>query len=291
MKSSHSNLNPDGKMQSWKPADLYENLLDLGSTANDGIPESLFGKPQKSSLGEKLGGGLLKNDTTLNPTVWSPGELSAPHTEKTPEKWEPAVRYATAANATDVATQIIVDARRQADEIIHQSEISAKSIQEQAYQDGWNASLGELRNHFDTARNLIQETSDWRDELLKQSETMILTLVKDISLKLFGDGYVLDKDTLQQTFNRVLENARSLGNLRIYVNPEDAGLLGPYWRELQESITTHKIEVVPSSSIARGGCYVNGQWGSADGRIETQLKAIIDTLEPEENDVVDVNPE
>jgi len=82
-----------------------------------------------------------------------------------------------------------------------------------------------------------------------------------------------------------------LGNLRIYVNPEDAGLLGPYWRELQESITTHKIEVVPSSSIARGGCYVNGQWGSADGRIETQLKAIIDTLEPEENDVVDVNPE
>jgi flagellar assembly protein FliH len=233
----------------------------------------------------------MKNDGEFNPSVWSPGELTAPRTEKNPAKWEPAVRYATAANATDVATQIIVDARRQADEIIRQSEATAKNIQEQAYQDGWNASLGELRNHFETAKNLIQETSDWREELLSQSESMILTLVKDISQKLFGEGYVLDKDTLQQTFNRVLENARSLGNLRIYVNPEDAGLLGPYWRELQESITSHKIEVVPSSSISRGGCYVNGQWGSADGRIETQLKAIIDTLEPEESNPNGENPE
>lgn len=282
MKSSR-NLTPDAdKVQSWLPMDLVQNLIELAlhEKTGSGEAERLFNQPS-GPVGDSRSGGLLKAGADSKLTTWTPGELALPRPEKPIAEWQPAIRYNTPANASDVATQIITDAQRQADEIIHAAEQGAKSVQEQAYQDGWNAALIEMNQHFSTAKSLISETIAWRDELLAQSEPMILELVNVISQKLFGEGFVLDRDTLQQTFNRVLENARSLGDLRVYVNPQDAVELGPYWRELQESITTHRIEIVPSNSISRGGCYVNGQWGSADGRIETQLKAIMQTLTPE----------
>lgn len=282
MKSSR-NINPNGKVQTWLPTELIQNLTELGLNdgTSDGEPKPLYETKRPATIAEKPSGGLLLAEAALDAAAWTPNEFISPRPEKPSQPWQPAVRYNTAATATEVATQIINDARRQADEIIHQAEAQAKNIQEQSYQDGWNSAMGEIKHHIETATSLIQETINWRDSLLAQSEPMVLDLIRTIAQKLFGEGFILDASTLQETFNNILDNARSLGNLRIYVNPEDSLLLGPYWRELQESITTHKVEVIPSASISRGGCYVNGQWGSADGRIETQLKAIMETLIPE----------
>lgn len=283
MKSSRS-INPNGTVQSWLPSDLVKNILDaaVGKDASDG--QALFSSSREGLIAEKSSGNLLKADIEVKPAAWMPGDFGSIQTERTSPKWQPAVRYHTPANAADAATQIILDARRQADEIVKTAEDNARSIQEQAYQDGWNASMSELQAHFTTARSLVQELYAWREELMQKSESMILDLVKNIAQKLFGEGFSLDASALQLTFTNVLDNARSLGNLRVYVNPDDATLLGPYWREFQESISNHQIEIIPSNSISRGGCYVNGQWGSADGRIETQLKAIMDALTPEENE-------
>ncbi len=280
MKSSRS-LNPNGTVQSWLPTDLVKNILDSATGKESNDPRPLFGSVQDGVIAEKSSGNLLKADVDVKPAAWMPGDFGAARVDHSNPKWQPAVRYNTPANAADAATQIILDARRQAEEIIRTAEDNAKSVQEQAYQDGWNTSMNELQAQFATAKSLVQELYAWREEVFTQSESMVLGLIKNIAQKLFGEGFTLDAATLQQTFTTVLDNARSLGNLRIYVNPEDATLLGPYWREYQESITNHQIEVIPSNSISRGGCYVNGQWGSADGRIETQLKAIMDTLTPE----------
>lgn len=278
------NLNPEGIVQNWLPTDLAQDLMELatGQKSGSGEASPLFGAPPPTINGEKSSGGVLKGDLDVQSAPWEPGHFGQDRLAKETSAWQPAVRYHTAANAADLATQLITDARRQADDIIRQAEQQAKSIQEQAYQDGWNTSMGELQGHFATAKSLVQETIAWRDELMSQSEPIILELVRNVAQKLFGEGFVLDSETLQSTFTRVLENARSLGNLRVYVNPDDATLLGPYWREYQESISSHQIEVIPSSSISRGGCYVNGQWGSADGRIETQLKALMETLTPQD---------
>ena len=83
--------------------------------------------------------------------AWIPSELNLPKPEKQVPQWQPAIRYNTAANAAEIATQMINDARRQADEIIHQAEVQAKSICEQSYQDGWNSSLEEIKTHMETA--------------------------------------------------------------------------------------------------------------------------------------------
>jgi flagellar assembly protein FliH len=283
MKSSH-NLNPPNKVQSWMPTDFIHNLLNNATREeNDtGEPRPLFEKNKPAPIADRQSGGMLQAELSRGLESWMPSEFNIPKPEKTALAWQPVVRYNAAVSAAEVSTQMINDARRQADEILRQAEMQANSIREQAYQDGWNNSVQETQKNIETTGSLIKETIAWRDSLYSLSEPMVLDLVRSIAQKLFGEGFLLDPEILQANFNRILENARSLGNLRIYVNPEDSVLLGPYWRELQESISSHKVEIIPSNSISRGGCYINGQWGSADGRIETQLKSIIDTLTPEE---------
>jgi flagellar assembly protein FliH len=284
MKSSRS-LNPPQQVQSWLPTDFLKNLAQLGSTESEttGEAKPLFTPAKPGLISDHSTGSLLKAEAGSEVTPWMPADFSQSRPEKQAQTFQPVIRYNTAANAAEVATQIILDARKQADEFMHLAELQAKSLHEQAYQQGLQEAMDEIHYQIDTSKKLVEETIHWRDEMMAQSEPMVLDLIRAIAQKMFGEGFVLDSATLQSTFNNILENARSLGNLRIYVNPEDSLLLGPYWRELQESITAHKVEVIPSNSISRGGCYVNGQWGSADGRIETQLKAIMDTLVPDQD--------
>ncbi|MCL4559613.1 MAG: FliH/SctL family protein [Chloroflexi bacterium] len=173
------------------------------------------------------------------------------------------------------------NARTQANEILANARIEAERIILQAHKEGWAAAETETSAMLETAKAIVDQVSAWREELLVQSETVVIGLVKEIGRKLFGDGLALDSTVLQQTFNRVMENARSLGDLSIYVHPDDATNLGAYWREFQVSISGHQIQIIPSTAIRRGGCFIEGQWGTVDGRIETQLKAIMDALSPE----------
>jgi flagellar biosynthesis/type III secretory pathway protein FliH len=286
MKSSR-NLNPLGKTpQAWIPVELSQSNMGINmkpAEKGDGKPVALFDIPSGPVGGNCTLPGVIKASRNVVLSEWLPGEFTSfPKTDTVNKPdWQASIKYPIPARPWDAAQELISDARTEAEQILRNAQQTAKGIQEQAYQDGWNSAMGEIKDRMVAATSLIQELSNWRDEMMSQSEQMILEIIRSIAQKMFGTGFELDRETLQVTFNRVLENARSLGNLRVYVNPEDASNLGPYWREFQESITSHTIEIIPSSSIARGGCYVNGQWGSADGRIETQVKAILDTFDNE----------
>jgi flagellar biosynthesis/type III secretory pathway protein FliH len=88
---------------------------------------------------------------------------------------------------------------------------------------------------------------------------------------MFGDGVKLDEMALQMNLNRVLENAKSLGNVRIFLNPSDAIRLDPSWKDYQGMLTGNKVIIVPSEGIKPGGCFVQGETGSIDARVEAQM--------------------
>lgn len=37
----------------------------------------------------------------------------------------------------------------------------------------------------------------------------------------------------------------------------------------------NKVEIASNESIKQGGCYIQGEWGTADALVETQLAAIL----------------
>lgn len=176
------------------------------------------------------------------------------------------------------AEAIIAQVRDQADEIVRTAQRQADEIKARAKADGLKAADAETKDLLCTANTIVEEVNAWRDDVFSKSEMMVLRLVIEIAQSIFGDGLPLDPETLGQAFERSLAEAKTLGDLRVYVHPEDAVALGPHWAQRRTSLSGQKIELVPSDIIKRGGCFVEGQYGSVDARVETQFQMAQDTL-------------
>jgi flagellar assembly protein FliH len=180
--------------------------------------------------------------------------------------------------AQERAEELIALAESKAEDVLQQAQESAGGTLRLAYEQGWQAAKEETEAQIGVANAIVDEVREWRDNLFRQGELMMLRLVIEIAQSIFGDGLPLDPETLGQAFTRALAEARTLGDLRVYVHPEDALVLGEHWAAQQTLMSGQRIELVSSDIIKRGGCFVEGQFGSVDGRVETQFQIAKDTL-------------
>ena len=82
-----------------------------------------------------------------------------------------------------------------------------------------------------------------------------------------------------ELFSRALMHARTMGCLRIFVHPGDASRLDPDWRDFQVTISGQRIQIVPTDSVHPGGCFIEGDHGAVDARIETRMGAVMSVFE------------
>ncbi|MCX8061745.1 MAG: FliH/SctL family protein [Anaerolineales bacterium] len=176
------------------------------------------------------------------------------------------------------AEQLLAEARLEAQRIVQEAEDQASLIHRQAYADGQAAANAEAQSMLKAARAIVDEVQKWKENLFEQGEMMMLRLVIEIAQTIFGDGLPLDPDTLGQAFARALSQAKSLGDLRVYLHPEDAAMLSAHWDKLQGVTAGQRVELIPSDLIKRGGCYIEGQYGTVDARVETQFQLATDAL-------------
>ncbi len=204
------------------------------------------------------------------------------------ERQQIAQERKAAQQALNEAKQTLQQAQAEAQSILSQARLQAAAkvdeanVQNNILQQSFNQKLAQIQEQvseqLNTARSIAEEARAWRDNLYRQGETVILQLVIRIGQALFSDGFVLDPSTLGRAFARALVEARMLGNLRVYVNPADAAQLSPYWLEQQATVSGQKIELVPSDSIKRGGCYIDGQFGAVDALVESQFQSVREAL-------------
>lgn len=275
-------------LQDWSPVefekeDLFSNELIYASAA------SFFGIKQgeKKEISKNL---VKANQGEVKYQSWQPGDMDFTNSNLDEDNlattsWEPFIEQP---NPRKVADQIILDAKVEAEKIINAANATVEKLSQEAYQKGIESAQTEMRESLQAAASVINVAREWREDMMNQAEPMIMDLVKKMAQKMFGDGIELDNAALQQHFASVMESARSLGDLRVYLNPADAILLGPDWREYQASILGNKVEIVSNDSIKQGGCYIQGEWGTADALVETQLAAILDQFseveQPEKGD-------
>jgi len=177
------------------------------------------------------------------------------------------------------AEEIILEARATADKVILQAQDEIDSEKQAGYEQGWNEARNELGEALKAVHGATEEVRQWRDALTSQGEPILVEMLKDIAQTMFGEGVRLDAEALQVNLNRVMEHAQKLGDLNIFLSRRDAELLDPSWSEYQLLITGNKVKIIPSEKIAPGGCIVKGSMGIVDGRVETQLAAVMNTIE------------
>jgi flagellar biosynthesis/type III secretory pathway protein FliH len=177
------------------------------------------------------------------------------------------------------AEEIILAAQAEADDVLLQVQSEIDEQKKEGYQQGRNEAHAEIENTMKAVRIMIEEVEVWKTEFMSEGEQILVEMLKDISRKMFGDGAKLDSQTLHTNLNRIMENARGLGVLKIFLNPNDAKLLDPSWGEQQMLSLGEQVKIVASGNILPGGCLIKGNIGTVDGRVETQLDTILKTFD------------
>ena len=174
--------------------------------------------------------------------------------------------------------EIILAAQAEADNVLLQAQSEIDVQKKEGFQQGRNEARLELEDALKATQIMVNEVGDWKSALIAQGEQILVEMLKEISRKMFGDGVELSKNILQTNLSRVMESVNGLGNLNIFINPKDARNLDSSWVDQYLLISGGQAKIIPSENITRGGCYVKGNIGTVDGRVETQLDAFFKTL-------------
>ncbi len=177
-----------------------------------------------------------------------------------------------------ISKEIIENAKREAQMILDAAKNEAAEIKENSYREGYQTGFGQVNSEIETLRTIQKSLQQVNDELIRGSETKIIELLKLITEKLFSNGLALDSNILKDVVARAINEASRLGNLKVYLNPADLDKLRKLWREAELDYNGQKIQLASNNEILPGGCFIDGDYGSVDARIDTQVKSVVETL-------------
>ncbi|BCY17949.1 MAG: hypothetical protein GYA12_03995 [Chloroflexi bacterium] len=183
------------------------------------------------------------------------------------------------------ADAIVADAEKNADAILAQANSEAEAIKQKAFIEGMTAARNEMSQTIHQVTRIFQETQLWQEQVMRQSQSRIIEMVLSIGKKLFASGFELPAEQLDQIVSRAINEASRLGNLRVYLNPEDAKLLVNLWQESELTLNGQQIQIVSSQNISRGGCFIDGEFGVLDGRVEEQFDQINKSIKSAESNL------
>ena len=288
----------DAELSEQQPTDQKEQALAIfqdGNSAKQEAKSVLHAKTAERNFAAWQPGLLGAQTETTHRDGWTFLEVresptAAPHIPQSRREISTGIEQRELLRSENEVSSILEKARRQAEEIILSAQAGADDalLQAQAeideqkklgYEQGQNEARAELEHALSAARKMSTEMQAWSDDLVSRGEEILVEMLKEIARKMFGEGVKLDAEALRVHLNQVMENARGLGVLKIFLNPNDAKLLDSSWGEQQMLSLGEQVKIIPTSNIIRGGCLIKGNIGTVDGRVETQLQSILKTFE------------
>jgi len=186
-------------------------------------------------------------------------------------------------DAESEAEQIIARAKAEAEELIAQ----ARSQQEQIYQEnkeagfqkgheeGYQNGKGEVERLIDRLHTIINGAIEKRNDIINEAETQLIDLVILIATKVVK---VISENQRNVVINNVVQALRKLksrGNVAIRVNLADLDLTTDNVQSFMKMVENVKsIVVMEDTSVDKGGCIIETDFGQIDARISSQLKEI-----------------
>jgi flagellar assembly protein FliH len=161
------------------------------------------------------------------------------------------------------------DGFKHANEAIEQR---ARAIAEKTAADGLATALPALKS---VAESLAVE----RDRWIAEWEAIAVRLAAAIAERLVARQLQLNPELAREMIREALQLALGAPRVRVRLNADDAGMLGPQAAEVIRAFAAcGEAEIVPDKALARGGCVIETQHGQIDARIETVLGRIVDQL-------------
>lgn len=189
--------------------------------------------------------------------------------------------------AEDEVKHIIDNARVEAtaieNEIQSKESKILKEARERGYEDGWNKGVSdgseEVRRLVERVQMILTTAIQRRNEIFEETEQQIIGLVLLIAEKVIKVISENQKNVVINNVVQALRKLKSRGDVAIRVNLNDLELTTEHKRDFIEMVEGIKsIKILEDSSVDRGGCIIETDFGSIDARISSQLMEIEDRI-------------
>lgn len=178
------------------------------------------------------------------------------------------------------ANQIIKDAEKKALDIIQESEAKRDEKEAEAYkeglakgsEEGFKQGNQEAQRLIDRLHVMIDKTMEKRQEILDETEQQIVELVLLMTRKVVKVISENQRNVVMNNIIQALRKVKGRGDVTLRVNLADVELTTEHTKEFIQAVENIKnISVVEDSTVDRGGCVIETDFGAIDARISSQL--------------------
>ncbi|MCR4579874.1 MAG: flagellar assembly protein FliH [Treponema sp.] len=196
------------------------------------------------------------------------------------------------ADAEREANDIIAKAKMEAEQIISDAQSQSSSLAQEARQkgydeghaEGYENGVAEANRLVDRMHKIVEAVMLRREEILKDTESQIVELVILMARKVIKVLSENQKNVVMANTLAALKKVKTRGTVTLRVNLEDVNLTTAHVDEfIQHVENVQGITVLEDSTVEKGGCVVETDFGSIDARISSQLGEL-------ENKIIEVSP-
>ena len=179
------------------------------------------------------------------------------------------------------AAHIVAEAQAQHDKIV--SEARNEGF-EQGHQEGYEKGAAEVDRLIERMHKILEAVMQRREEILQDTESQIVELVILMARKVIKILSENQKNVIMANTVAALRKVKTRGSVTLRVNIEDVKLTTAHADEfIQHVENVQGITVQEDSSVEKGGCIVETDFGAIDARISSQLTEL-------ENKILEVSP-
>ena len=185
--------------------------------------------------------------------------------------------------AEDEAKRIVEEANKKAEELEAEIQGKVDKVEKEAFgkghaegrEEGFQEGSQEVERLVDTLQKIISAAIDKRNEIIQESETQVINLVLLISKKVIKVISENQKNVVINNVVQALRKLKSRGDVVIRVNLADVELTSEHISDFMKMVENVKsVTVLEDSSVDRGGCIIETDFGQIDARISSQLHEI-----------------
>lgn len=196
------------------------------------------------------------------------------------------------ADAENEAVKIIEQAKAEAAQIIAEANAERERLQRDAeregfdkgHEEGYEKGVQEVDRLVERMHKILEAVMQRREEILKDTESQIVELVILMARKVIKILSENQKNVVMANTLAALKKVKNRGKVTLRVNLEDVKLTTEHVSQFIQNVeNVQDIVVLEDSSVERGGCIVETDFGAIDARISSQLQEL-------ENKILEISP-
>lgn len=182
--------------------------------------------------------------------------------------------------AEDEAAKIVAEAEKRVAELeataqgrLEAAEREAgKKGREEGREEGYKEGKAEVDRLVDRLHTILERAMDKRSAILEEAETQVVELVLLVAKKVVKVISENQKSVVVQNIAQALRKLKTKSDVVIRVNLADLELATEHVKDfVQLAENAKKITVIEDTTVDKGGCIIETDFGEIDARIASQL--------------------